>query len=81
MTEVTSQLQTTNDVVLLYFVPRRGRFKPVLEASPSLLPTESLLCDVHLNRWTEIQENRRNCELELRQSGLKFTSLKLPCVL
>jgi len=81
MTQVISQFQATNDVVLLYYVPRRGRFKSVLEASPSLLPARSLLCDVHLNQWPETQGNRRNCEPELRQSGLKFTSLKLPCVL
>jgi hypothetical protein len=86
MTELISQLQATNDQmnafwVLIYFVHRRGRFKPVLGASDSLWPAESLLDDVHVNRRTEIQENSRNCELELREPGFKFTSLKLPCVL
>jgi hypothetical protein len=86
MTEVILQFQATNDQMntygaLNYFVHRRRRFKPVLEAWHSLWPARSLICDVHLNRWTEIQENSRIYELELREPGLKFTLLKLNCVL
>ena len=87
MTVVILELQAKNDrmntyvVLIVCFVHRRRRPKQALEASPSLLPTKSLRCVVHLSLWIEIQENSRNCELELRQPGLKFTSLKLPCVL
>jgi len=86
MVEVISLLEATSDqiitfVVLICLVNRPRRFKPALEASHSLWPAKSLLCDFHLNRWIEIQENGRNCKLELRLAGLKFTSFKLPCLL
>ena len=89
MTGVVSQIQKTNDqmnalvVLIVYFMYRWRLLKPVLESSHSHLPVKSLLCEkkcavssVLLN-----QENSRNYELKLRQTGLKFTSLKLPCVL
>jgi hypothetical protein len=94
MTHVMLQLQATNDqmnalvMLIFYFICRWRLFKPVLEISRSLSPVKPLFCEknyavnnVLLKRWKELQQSSRNCELELRKPGLKYTQLKFPCTL
>jgi hypothetical protein len=75
-------------LLIVYFIFHWRMYKSVIEASyilsatrPLFYRTNFVLSFVLLNRWNEMQENRRRYQRTLHRPGLAPNSLILFCVL